>query len=89
MATWIVVSILEPLLRKKAQGRPGGVPASYFLMITPPMCLAYWGLNWIHLRLGYYLIGGLNLVFLAGALIACAKHARTMVRNARRAPVQP
>ena len=82
MVVWFVVSVLAPLLDKKAKGQPGGVPVSYFLMMTPLMWGVYWALNYIHSRLGYCVVGGLNLVLLAGALISCAKDLRKIFQKA-------
>jgi hypothetical protein len=81
IAVWFVVAVLAPLLKKKANGQPGGVSIIYLLMITPMMCGAYWGLDTMHSRLGHYLIGGLSLFFLGGALISCAEDLHKLFRK--------
>ena len=73
--------MLEPLLRKKAKGQTGGVSIAYFLMITPMMCGADWGLDTMHPRLGYYIFGGLNPVLLAGASMSCVRHLQVIFQK--------
>jgi hypothetical protein len=75
IAAWFIVTVLAPLLEKKAKGQPGGVPLVYFLLVTPMMCGAYYS------RLGYYIVGGLTVFFLAGALISCTKNIYLVLRK--------
>lgn len=82
IAVWLIVTILIPLLEKKAKGQTGGVHVSYFLMVTPLMCGAYWALETNHSRLGYYVVGGLSIGFLAQTIVSCVKD---LHKNSRKA----
>jgi hypothetical protein len=82
IVVWFLVTILIPLLEKKAQGQKGGVHVSYFLIVTPLMCGAYWALETIHSRLGYYIVGGLSIGFLAQAVVTCVKDLHRIFRKA-------
>lgn len=78
---WFLITFLIPLLEKKVKGEAGGVHLSYFLMATPLMCGAYWALETIHSWLGYYIVGGLSIGFLAQAVISCLKDLRKIPRK--------
>jgi hypothetical protein len=82
IVVWFLVTILIPLLEKKAKGQTGGVHVSYFLMVTPLMCGAYWALETIHSRLGYYVVGGPSIGFLAQAVTS---YIRDLHKNFRKA----
>lgn len=82
IVVWFLVTILIPLLEKKAKGQTGGVHVSYFLMVTPLMCGAYWALETIQSRLGYYVVGGLSIGFLAQAVVSCVKDLHKIFRKA-------
>ena len=82
IVVWFLVTILIPLLEKKAKRQKGGVHLSYFLMVTPLMCAAYWALETIHSRLGYYVVGGLSIGFLAQAVVSYVRDLRKIFRKA-------
>jgi hypothetical protein len=82
IVVWFLVTILIPLLEKKARRQQGGVHVSYFLMVTPLICAAYWVLETIHSRLGYYVVGGLSIGFLAQAVVSCVKDLHKIFRKA-------
>jgi hypothetical protein len=81
IVVWFLMTVLVPLLEKKAKGESGGVHLSYFLMATPLICGAYWALETIHSRLGYYIVGGLSISFLAQAVVSCVKDLRKIARK--------
>jgi phosphatidylglycerophosphate synthase len=81
IGVYFIVSVLVPLLEKKAKHQPDGVRITYFLMVTPFMWVAAITLNSIKPRLGYYIIGSMSMLFLVVALIACAKYLHQIFRK--------
>lgn len=76
-----IVSVLVPLLEKKAKNQPGGVRITYFLMITPIMWALALTLDSIKPRLAYYIIGSISSFVLVLALIGCAKYLHQIFRQ--------
>ncbi len=74
--------VLVPVLEKKAKGQPGGVSILPGFPIFPVIA---WGLaallDFIHDRLGYYIIGGLHIILLAVALGFSAKYLYAVKRK--------
>jgi hypothetical protein len=79
---WAVV-VLLPVLEKRAKNQPGGVS---IVPGFPVMPLMAWGLaallDFVHPRLGYYLVGGSHVVLVSIALVFALKYVYQIKRRA-------
>ena len=79
---WLWMTLI-PLLEKKAKGESGGVS---ILPGFPLFPLVAWGLaallDWVHPKLGFYIIGGLHIILLVLLVIFSTKYLYEIRRKA-------